>query len=260
MYLSFEQIEIPRNMMRKTISQSSIKSLAKSMAQKEVGLLNPVLVRRIKDGYELVAGVRRMLAAELLGWETIPAKLIRTSAKMAEVIKVVENKEREAVAPLDEGLFFAEVIQESGWTQKELAEKFGYSEPYISNRIRALEWHSLLKEAVINNKINFSVAIELAGVKDEGDMLELLNIATRTGTTPALARKWRMKANKGAAEETEETGKSKKMVYEKPSGTNECKVCGREHPWNDSRVLQVCPSCNDIIKTGMREGIFASGE
>ena len=86
MELLREKIRLPENMMRQEVSERGLESLAVSV--KDIGIINPIIVRKVGDEYELIAGLRRYLVAKTLKMEKVPVKVVKASDKKAEKIKV----------------------------------------------------------------------------------------------------------------------------------------------------------------------------
>jgi len=121
--IPLEAIEEPSLSVRLEDKQEGLELLARSMDRH--GLLQAILVRELaKDSYQLVAGRRRVLAAQLLGWETIHARVLGERETYDE-LTLVENLQREELGPIEEALGFNDVLHRTGWTQEHLAEQLG---------------------------------------------------------------------------------------------------------------------------------------
>ncbi|MEW6770638.1 MAG: ParB/RepB/Spo0J family partition protein [Bacillota bacterium] len=121
---------------RETWDEEGIKELAESIA--EHGLLQPVVVRPLGDGYELVAGERRWRACRLLGWESIPALVREYDEVGTATALLVENLQRENLNPLEEALAYRRLIEEFGLSQEEVARRVGKSRAAVANGLRLL--------------------------------------------------------------------------------------------------------------------------
>ena len=133
---------------RKNFSQKSLEELAESI--KEVGLIQPITVRRAGvNGYELVAGERRLRASKMAGLETIPAIIITSSEKDSAVMAMIENLQREDLHYLEEAKGYLALIRDYGLTQEELAKRIGKSQSTIANKIRLLRLSDEIKNALI---------------------------------------------------------------------------------------------------------------
>lgn len=145
---------------------------------REVGFLQPIVVREVGDGdYELVMGERRWRAAQALGYEYIPA--IVRDTRDDEMLRdaLLENIHRANLNPLEEAAAYAQLLEEFGVTQEELARRIGRSRPLISNTIR------LLKLPIsVQNRV-------AAGVLSAGHARALLSLVERPEQQEALANR-----------------------------------------------------------------------
>src|SRR3989454_9486141 len=116
---------------RKHFAPEKLAELAESI--KARGLLQPIIVRRVETGYQLLAGERRFRAAQLAGLDKLPA-LIRTTDDPLE-IALIENLQREDLSPLEEAEGLAQLIERHGYSHREVAELLGKSRPYVSNTL-----------------------------------------------------------------------------------------------------------------------------
>jgi ParB family transcriptional regulator, chromosome partitioning protein len=145
--------------------EESLAALARSI--REVGVLQPVVVRRRDSGYELVAGERRVRAARLAGLATIPA-IIREGDDTESLREaVIENIHREDLAPLELASAFQELLEELGVTQETVAERLGYSRAHIANTIRLLSLPADVQRLLAEGKIQAGHARALLGLPDD---------------------------------------------------------------------------------------------
>jgi ParB family chromosome partitioning protein len=145
--------------------EETLQALARSI--EEVGVLQPVVVRRINGGYELVAGERRLRAARMAGLATIPA-VIRESDD-AESLReaLIENLHREDLAPLEMAEAFQELLEDLGATQEALADRLGVSRPHITNTIRLLQLPAEVQQLLAERRIQAGHARALLGLPDQ---------------------------------------------------------------------------------------------
>lgn len=171
-------LEIPLNEIRsnpyqprKTFIDDTLKELADSI--KEVGVIQPILVKKSIKGYELIAGERRTKAARLAGLETIPA-IIKdfTDQEMME-IALIENIQREDLNPIDEASAYENIIKVSGMTQEEFAKRFGKSRSYVTNMLGLLSLPNNTKRLVQDKKISMGHARALSKIEDNMKIDEL---------------------------------------------------------------------------------------
>ena len=139
-----------------------------STSIREHGLLQPILIRPLSHGFEIVAGHRRFQACRSLRWRFIPCKIREISDKQAYEIQLTENMQRQSMDPLEEAEAFRRYVIDFGWGGvTELAKKIGKSEEYVSHRLQLLKLPDEIKERVINSKLNVSQAIELTNISPE---------------------------------------------------------------------------------------------
>jgi len=136
--LTLDYIEPNHLQPREVFDPEELEGLAISL--KDVGMLQPLVVRPLGDGrYELVAGERRLRAAKLAGLEKVPALVRHTDDANLLKEALVENIHRVQLNPLEEGAAYQQLLQEFGVTQEELATRLGRSRPAITNAIRILQ-------------------------------------------------------------------------------------------------------------------------
>lgn len=121
---------------RGEFNQESLEGLAASI--REVGVLQPIVVRRENGGYELVAGERRLRAAKLAGLATIPAVIRETDQAESLREALIENLQRDDLAPLEMAAAFQELLEDLEVSQDDLAGRLGFSRAHIANTIRLL--------------------------------------------------------------------------------------------------------------------------
>lgn len=137
---------------RKSFSKQSLEELAQSI--REVGVIQPITVRKTgANGYELVAGERRLRAAKIAGLETIPAIIISGDERDSAIMAMIENLQREDLHYLEEAKGYIALIKDHGLTQEELAKMIGKSQSTIANKIRLLRLSDEIKNALIKHNL-----------------------------------------------------------------------------------------------------------
>lgn len=134
------------NQPRRTFGAASLEELRASIAA--FGVLVPVIVRERGDGYELIAGERRLRAARAAGLETIPALVRAADDRESLEVAIIENLQRENLDPLEEAMGFAHLVETYGFTQEQVAERVGRSRPAIANALRLLSLSDTIKALV----------------------------------------------------------------------------------------------------------------
>ena len=157
---------------RKNFDDKELKDLAVSI--KQYGILNPILVRKVNDKYEIIAGERRYRAAKMVGLKEIPVIIKQiTTSELAE-IALIENLQRSKLSPIEEANSYQEILRLTNLTQEQLGKKIGKSQAAIANKIRLLNLPPNIKEALTNNKISEHHARSLLKVKDPEEQDNLL--------------------------------------------------------------------------------------
>ncbi len=134
---------------RKVIEDDKIEELAQSI--KASGLIQPVVVRRAGDGYQLVVGERRLLACKRLGWQKISAAVKVMSDNDMAAIALIENLQRENLNYIEEAMGYLKLMQSFKLTQEALAKKLGKSQSTIANKIRILKLDESVRKMLLEN-------------------------------------------------------------------------------------------------------------
>ena len=150
---------------RLTMEQSSLDELAASI--REHGVLQPILVRPLDNGeFQLIAGERRWRASKAAGLATIPALVEEIDDDTALEISIIENLQREDLAPLDEAAMYDRMVRHHGYSVRRLAQKLGKDKGYLENRLRLADAPAEVRELVSLRKDTLSHAYELMKVED----------------------------------------------------------------------------------------------
>ena len=143
---------------------------------KEIGILQPPVVRRVSEGrYELIMGERRLRAAKAAGLTTIPVIIRQTPDNELLREALIENIHRSQLNPLEEAAAYAGLLTDFGCTHDELATKLGRSRPLISNMLRLLNLPPTVQRKVAVGRISAGHARALLGLSDEKEIEKLAN-------------------------------------------------------------------------------------
>ncbi|HEX7142462.1 MAG TPA: ParB/RepB/Spo0J family partition protein [Nitrososphaeraceae archaeon] len=135
---------------------------------REHGLIQPILIRPLSHGFEIVAGHRRYQACKSLRWRFIPCKIREMTNKQAFEIQLSENIQRKSMDPIEEAEAFRRYVIDFGWGGvSDLAKKIGKSEEYVSHRIQLLKLSDEIKKKIASNRLNVSKAIEISTIPIE---------------------------------------------------------------------------------------------
>lgn len=166
---------------RRDFKESELADLAASLAAH--GLLQPILVRPSAQGYELVAGERRLRAAAKLGWESIPALVRPIEDKALLTVALVENLQRSDLNPIEEAEGYQRLVDEFGFTQQQIADAVAKDRSTIANALRLLQLPTTIRAMLIGGQLTMGHARALLSVSDENARVELARQAVAQGYT-----------------------------------------------------------------------------
>ncbi len=159
------QIETNRYQPRVQFNESSLNELAESI--REVGLIQPITVRSLNDGYEIIAGERRFRACKRLGYSEVPCNVMAADEIQSAQMALVENIQRENLTAIEEAKAYVLIMRQMSCTQEELALKMGKSQSTIANKIRLLNLPIEVQEAIKERKITERHGRAILTVKPE---------------------------------------------------------------------------------------------
>lgn len=150
--ISLKDIMPNRFQPREIFEDSALQELAQSI--KEHGVIQPIIVRKVGDKYEIIAGERRFRASQLAGKETIPALVRDIDDKEAAKIALLENLQRKDLTPIEEAKTYQTILKLDNITQDELAQNLGKSQSAVANKLRLLNLDEEVQTALLNSKIS----------------------------------------------------------------------------------------------------------
>ena len=156
---------------RQTFDAAALDELAMSISA--VGVVQPVIVRKVDDGYELIAGERRWRAAQKAGFTVIPAIVRQASDVESLELALVENVVRQQLNPVEEAYALKVLLDDLGVTQENLAARVGKSRSAIANKIRLLDLPGPIQEALAEGQLTEGHGRALLGLPSRGDQLRL---------------------------------------------------------------------------------------
>lgn len=165
---------------RRDFDEESLNSLASSI--RENGLIQPVVVRKKKDGtYELAAGERRWRAAKMAGLTVIPAISKEYDDRSMAEMALVENLQRKDLNPVDEGMAYRKLMDEYGLTQENISQKVGKSRPYVANMVRLLDLPEEVKDFLSKGQLTAGQARPLLGLESDAEKVQLARRIVKEG-------------------------------------------------------------------------------
>ena len=181
-YLPIQRIEPRQDQPRTLFEQDRIDELTDSV--REHGVLSPLMVRKVDDGYyQIIAGERRWRAARAAGLGEVPVRVVIADDKKALELAMVENLQREGLSPIEEARGYRALMEEFGMTQEEVARRVSRSRPSVANTLRLLSLPAELKELVLRGELSAGSARALLSLKSE----ETMRAAARTVVSKGMS-------------------------------------------------------------------------
>ncbi len=166
--IGVRQVRANPSQPRQNFDEEALAELVHSL--REVGLLQPIVVRPVGAGYEIVAGERRWRAAQEAGWETIPAVVRETADVDLLRDALLENLHRVQLNPLEEAAAYQQLLSDFGVTQEQLADRLGRSRPHLTNTLRLLRLPPAVQRRVAAGVLSAGHARALLGLQTEEQM------------------------------------------------------------------------------------------
>jgi len=158
---------------RLTFDETALQELAASI--KEHGIIQPLVLRRLGDKYEIIAGERRYKASQLAGLNQVPAIIAEMDDNKSAEVAIVENLQRKNLSAIEEAKSYKKLLDRGYLTQDELAKKMGISQSSIANKIRLLNLTDEVQNALAEEKISERHARSLLQVTETSQQIDLLN-------------------------------------------------------------------------------------
>lgn len=158
---------------RLTFDNKSLEELALSI--KQHGIIQPLVLRRVGDKYEIIAGERRYKAATMAGLASVPAILSDMDDNTSAEVAIVENVQRKDLTAIEEAKSFKALLEKGYMTQEELSKKMGLSQAAISNKLRLLTLDESVQQAILQEKISERHARSLLKIKSLEDQKAMLS-------------------------------------------------------------------------------------
>jgi ParB family chromosome partitioning protein len=186
----------PNDMQPRTVfDEDAIKGLAESIQLH--GVIQPVILRKGTNGYEIVAGERRWRAARKAGVRKIPAIVRELNEEENALFAIIENMQREDLTPIEEANAFKKMIDHYGLTQQELSKSIGKSRPFITNILRLLKLPKPVIDMISDGTLSAGHANALGSIKNEKVQIEAAIQIVREGLSVRQAEKMVAKLNDG---------------------------------------------------------------
>ena len=212
LYLNINDIKPNSRQPRKTFHDESIQELAESI--QEHGVLQPILVRKASQGYELVAGERRWRAARAAGLKEVPCLLRELTEEQNVLVALIENVQRENLNSMEEAEAIHEMVTTFGMSQADAAKSLGKSRPYVANALRLLKLPAKVRAMVADGTLSGGHARALVSIEDVEMQME--------GARRAISRGWSVREMEAFAAQVngEKKKSSEKKAKSKAAAVN----------------------------------------
>lgn len=179
--ISIDKIKRNKNQPRKVFDEEKIEDLANSI--KEHGVIQPIILRKSGENFEIVAGERRWRAARKAGLDKVPAIIRKLTEEQNMLFAIIENMQRENLNPIEEAEGIESMIKTFSLTQEEVAKSLGKSRPYITNSMRLLKLPREIKDMLSRGEISIGHSRALINIGDEEKQIEIAKSIVEKGLT-----------------------------------------------------------------------------
>lgn len=167
-------IDRNENQPRKNFDEKALKELCQSI--KQHGIIQPLILQKIGERYQIIAGERRFRAARMAGLKTVPAIIKEYSKEQISEVAIIENLQREDLNPIESAKAIQALIDEYNLTQEVVADKIGKSRSAVANTLRLLTLPEVIIKHIEDGKLSAGHARTLLAVEDKKQMLELAQL------------------------------------------------------------------------------------
>jgi ParB family chromosome partitioning protein len=197
-YCGVEEILPNRSQPRKHFDELKLQELAESI--KEKGVLEPLIVRKVDQGYELIVGERRWRAAQKAGLREVPVLVKEAEGREVLELSLIENLQRENLNPVEEAEAFKSLTEEFNISQVELATRIGKDRTTIANALRLLKLPLEVRNQLLQNRITSGHARAILSLETKEKQKELCSLIIEKGLSvreaEAFAKRWSEKSKK----------------------------------------------------------------
>ena len=173
-YLYLDDIIPNRFQPREVFNEQALKELAVSI--KEHGVIQPIIVRKVENKYEIIAGERRYKASTMAGLTKIPAIVKNLDDKESSKVALIENLQRKDLSPIEEARTYQKILElEDSMTQEQLAATMGKTQSSVSNKLRLLALPDEIQDALLKEKISERHARSLLNIEDKNEQIKMLD-------------------------------------------------------------------------------------
>ncbi|MBA7643032.1 Nucleoid occlusion protein [subsurface metagenome] len=252
-YVNLSDLNLPHFQAHRQVPRGHIQEISESI--KQLGVIEPLIVRDTKRGLEIVAGCVRYEAAMLAGLKAVPCINMNLDSKAAEVLKLHENIKRVDLDHVDQGHTFQMMIETFGMTEQQVADSVGRSIAYVSQHISLILFDNDLSLAVKEKRLSFSQARELMRIDDPLERSRLMNYCEQDGASVQVLKNWVQDHLRSSSPSPSQNDNPPEQTYNynDPDVSRKCEACDKSVDINVIRQVFYCPDCHQAIKTAINE-------
>jgi len=246
-------VDEPTGVIRLEVDQDQVKRLADSI--NALGLLQAIMVRPVKDRFEIIYGHRRFLACRLLGMSKIRATVKDLTDVQSAMMRATENVERVDISPIEEAAVYQDLVETHQLNLDEIAQMMGKSSSIIRRRLDLLRMPECLQIAIHKKKIPYSIGEVLWQLQDKGTIEYFLEFAIENGASRSTVELWVKDelVKRRRADNTGEGGRGGFSPMEQKPIYVACDLCEQAMALGEEEVIRACPACTGSIKEALKK-------
>jgi len=249
--LSVDVIQSPALEMRSYVTSEKMEELVESL--KKVGMIHPIRVKSVEDGYEIVCGQRRYMAAVSAGFATVPAIIVDGELESNRVAMLHENIVREDVDPVSMGRWLLELKKRQDLTNDEIGKMFGYSKSWVESLISLTRCDEPIQDAISAGLIDKQSGRRLQSIADPVQRRELLRHAVKSGATQAVISGWvaHEQVRAGTRPAAPPISGALRVGPSSEDLTFTCAWCKKTEKMQHMITARFCPECYSAFKAAV---------
>jgi len=251
--ISIDDLEPPEKMIRTQVELAELEELRESI--KKQGIIEPLVVRKKGDKYEIIAGFRRWCALKSLNKKTAPCIVVEADDVKADLMRLHENFYREDMNPVDVARWFQYLQSQYSMSIRRIAELTGMSVAYVDYKLQLLRYPKELIEALEKEQISEIVAKELSKVQDDNVRKSFLKLAIDRGANSVTVRTWIQNYEKDERlrQEYKKAAAENKPLPPPPPYKEECWNCHTKWEYRLLTHIMLCPNCYQALMEATRK-------
>lgn len=256
--IDVNDVEVPVGVIRKHDNEESLAELRNSIA--ELGLINPISVKKVGERHILIAGLRRYKVVVQLRKQKIKAFVYAGREVKERAVMLHENVMRADINPADEAEWVADLVKEKGYKNTETGKVLNRSEAWVRDRLKISEYSKPLRDALRDGTLPLSVIREFAKVDDVNQHVFWIEYGASSGVSVRTAKTW---VEDFRLSQTMPTGGEEEVpitdyIPEFAKIEYECQICDRKGDPGSFRFVRICKDCRMIARAAMAE-VLESG-